>query len=151
MSKCDVCLRSEGGVCPSCAPAEIARLRAELEAMKKERDDLYKALALIGESAEKERNEARRAVDAMQSRMNKIAALCEKADEAEWDRAILYFADIFDITEECTSAIDRDEAQITVESSDYDKAAGILRARLRTTKEMKYIAMGFEFKEENEE
>jgi hypothetical protein len=81
MSKCDVCLRSEGGVCPSCAPAEIARLRAELEAMKKERD----------------------------------------------------------------------EAQITVESSDYDKAAGILRARLRTTKEMKYIAMGFEFKEENEE
>jgi hypothetical protein len=90
-------------------------------------------------------------LDAMQSRMNKIAALCEKADEAEWDRAILYFADIFDITEECTSAIDRDEAQITVESSDYDKAAGILRARLRTTKEMKYIAMGFEFKEENEE
>lgn len=132
MSKCDVCLRSEGGVCPSCAPAEIARLRAELEAMKKERDDLYKALALIGESAEKERNEARRSVDAMQSRMNKIA-------------------DIFDITEECTSAIDCDEAQITVESSDYDKAAGILRARLRTTKEMKYIAMGFEFKEENEE
>ena len=40
--------------------------------------------------------------------------------------------------------------QITVESSDYDKAAGVLRARLRTTKEMKYIAMGLEFKEEDE-
>lgn len=82
MSKCDVCLRSEGGVCPSCTPAEIDRLRAELEAVKQERD------------------EAHREVDAMQSRMNKIAALCEKADEAEWDIAISHFADIFDITGE---------------------------------------------------
>ncbi len=39
MSKCDVCLRSERGVCPSCAPAEIDRLRAELETVKQERDE----------------------------------------------------------------------------------------------------------------
>ena len=58
---------------------------------------------------------------------------------------------------ECADAIESGEHrkenegwQVTVECSDYDKAAGILRARLRTTKEMKYIAMGLEFKEEDE-
>jgi hypothetical protein len=45
----------------------------------------------------------------------------------------------------------RRRAEITVESSDYDKAAGILRLRLRLTKDMKYTAMGFEFKEKDNE
>ena len=72
----------------------------------KERDDLRKALVLIEIVLKKERDEARREVDAMRSRMDRIAALCEKADEAEWDAAILHFADIFDITEEAASAIE---------------------------------------------
>jgi phosphoenolpyruvate carboxylase len=52
----------------------------------------------------KERDEARREVDAMRNRMDRIVALCEKADEAEWDSAILHFADIFNIAEEAADA-----------------------------------------------
>ena len=52
MSECDVCLRSEGGVCPSCAPAEIERLRSALETVKQERDEARKLAEVWRDEAE---------------------------------------------------------------------------------------------------